>query len=184
MYFKLLLLVKTKSKNDEVWISFMEGLHRRAAIFASLLCMKFDYYNNIIIPGSLQLDDFETAKILHYNNPGITPRQQLGPIVGNTFDVLMLKTSMLIQVYIPNRVANQIGGTIQLLMEALKTQSKWISIIKTTTANETILKLLSSWLYETMDHSTAKKGIITTIGQRSLQCLSTKNNSQLRNTSY
>jgi hypothetical protein len=37
--------------------------------------MKFDYSNNIIIPGSLQLDDFETAKILHYKNPGVTPRQ-------------------------------------------------------------------------------------------------------------
>jgi hypothetical protein len=45
-YFKLLLLVKTKSKNDKVWISFIEGLHRHAAILASLLCMKFDYSNN------------------------------------------------------------------------------------------------------------------------------------------
>jgi hypothetical protein len=60
-YFELLLLVKTKSKNDKVWISFIEGLHRHAAIFASLLCMRFDYFNNIIIPGSLQLDDFEKA---------------------------------------------------------------------------------------------------------------------------
>jgi hypothetical protein len=61
-YYGLLLLVKTKSKNDKVWISFIEGLHRHSAIITSLLCMKFDYSNNIIIPGSLQLDDFETAK--------------------------------------------------------------------------------------------------------------------------
>jgi hypothetical protein len=60
-HFKLLLLVKTKSKNDKVWISFIECLHRHAAIFASLLCMNFDYSNNIIIPGSLQLDDFEKS---------------------------------------------------------------------------------------------------------------------------
>jgi hypothetical protein len=52
-YYKLLLLLKTKSKNDKVWISFIEGLHRHAAIIASLLCMKFDYSNNIIIQGSL-----------------------------------------------------------------------------------------------------------------------------------
>jgi hypothetical protein len=32
-YFELLLLMKTKSKNDKVWISFIEGLHRHAAIF-------------------------------------------------------------------------------------------------------------------------------------------------------
>ncbi len=84
-YFELLLLVKTKSKNDKVWISFIEGLHRHAAISSSLLCMKFDYSNNIIIPGSIQLDDFETAKILHYKNPGVSLRQQLGLIARNTF---------------------------------------------------------------------------------------------------
>jgi hypothetical protein len=35
-YYKLLLLVKTKSKNNIVWISFIEGLHRHTAILASL----------------------------------------------------------------------------------------------------------------------------------------------------
>ncbi len=64
---------------------------------------------------------------------------------------------MLIQAYIPNRVANQIGGTIQLLMQALKVQSEWISISNTISANETISKLLSTWLDETMTHSTAKR---------------------------
>jgi hypothetical protein len=100
--------VKTKSKNDNVWISFIEGLHRHAAVLASLLCMKFDYSNNKIIPGSLQLDNFERAQILHYKNPGVTPREQLGKIAGNHFETLTLKTPMLIQAYIPNRVANQV----------------------------------------------------------------------------
>jgi hypothetical protein len=40
----------------------------------------------------------------------------------------MLKTPMLIQAYIPNRVATKSGGTIQLLMESLKVKSDWISI--------------------------------------------------------
>jgi hypothetical protein len=65
-YYKLLLLVKTKSKNDNVWIRFIEGLHKHAAIITSLLCMKFDYSNNKIIPGSLQLGDFGKAQIPHY----------------------------------------------------------------------------------------------------------------------
>jgi hypothetical protein len=146
-YCKLLLLVKTKSKNDKVWISFIDGLHRHADIIASLLCMKFDYSNNIIILGSLQLDDFETAIIPHYKNPGITPREQLGLIVGMIMTPLMLKTPILIQAYIPNRVANQIGGsgTIQLLMQALKTQSEWILISKPISANIMISKLLLTW---------------------------------------
>jgi hypothetical protein len=119
--------------------------------------MKFDYSNNKIIPGSLQLDNFERAHIPHYRSPGITPREQLGQIVGNHFEVLMLKTPMLIQVYIPNRDANQSGDTIQLLMKSLKIKSDWISISKTISANKTISKLLSTWLIEMMAHSTAEK---------------------------
>jgi hypothetical protein len=68
--------------------------------------MKFDYSNNIINPVLPQLKNFEKAQIPYYKIPGITPRQQLAPIVGNTFDELMLKTPMLIQAYSPNRVAN------------------------------------------------------------------------------
>jgi hypothetical protein len=126
--------VKTKSKNDKVWISFIECLHRHAAIIASLLCMKFAYSNNIIIPGSLQLDDFKTAKNPHYKKPCIVPRGQLALITENNFDALRLKTPMLIQA--------QIGGTIQLLMQALKKQSEWILISNMISANKTISKLL------------------------------------------
>jgi hypothetical protein len=61
--------------------------------------MKFDYSKNKIIPRSLQLDDFERAQIPHYKNPGITPREQLGQIAGNHFEVLMLKTPMFIRAY-------------------------------------------------------------------------------------
>jgi hypothetical protein len=157
IHYKLLLLVKTKSKNDNVWIIFIEGLHRHAAIIASLHCMKFDYSDNKIIPGSLQLDDFEKAQIPHYKNPGVTPREQLGQIVGNHFKALMLKTPVLIQAYIPNRVAYQSGDTIQILMESLKIKNDWILISKTISANKTIPKLLSTWLIETMAHSTAVK---------------------------
>jgi hypothetical protein len=58
--------------------------------------MKFNYSNNIIIPGSLQLDNFEKAQIPLYKNSGVTPRQQWALTVGNNFDALMLKTAMLI----------------------------------------------------------------------------------------
>jgi hypothetical protein len=79
----------------------------------------------------------------------------------------MLKTPIFIQANIPNRL----GGNIRLLMQALKTQSERILIRKTISANKAISKLLSTWLYEMIDHSTAaqKKEIIATIGQRSLQ---------------
>jgi hypothetical protein len=66
--------------------------------------LKFDYSNNIIIPGSLQLDNFEKAQIPCYKNPGITPRQQLALVVGN--NRAHDKTLMLIQACIPFRIAN------------------------------------------------------------------------------
>ncbi len=58
-YYELLHFVKTKSKKDNIWISFFEGLHRHAATIACLLCTKFNYENNIIKPGSLLLEDFK-----------------------------------------------------------------------------------------------------------------------------
>ncbi len=64
---------------------------------------------------------------------------------------------MLIQAYIPNRVANQSSDTIQLLTECLKIKSDWILISKTISANKTTSKLLATWLIEKMAHSTSKK---------------------------
>jgi hypothetical protein len=64
---------------------------------------------------------------------------------------------MIIQAYIPHRVASQSGGAIQLLMESLKIKSDWILISKVISANKTISKLLSTWLIETITHSTAEK---------------------------
>jgi hypothetical protein len=106
--------------------------------------MKFDFSSNIIIPGSLQLDNFEKAQIPHYKNPGIAPRQQVALIVGNTFDALMLKTPMLIQACIPSRVANQSAGNIEPLMQALKTKSDWILISKTTQKIKQYQNILST----------------------------------------
>jgi hypothetical protein len=63
-YYELLLLVKTKSKKDNIWISFLEGLHRHAATIACLLCTKFDYENK-----SSNLDHFywKTSKKLIFH---------------------------------------------------------------------------------------------------------------------
>ena len=76
-YYGLLLLVKTQSKKDNIWISFVEGLHRHAATIPCLLCMKFDYDNNIINPGLLDLDDFKNADVPCCKDPGYSPRQCL-----------------------------------------------------------------------------------------------------------
>jgi hypothetical protein len=65
----------------------------------------------------------------------------------------MLTTPFIFQAYIPKTV----GGDIQTIMENLTAQSLWVSISKMNSAHKTISKTLSSWLYETLDHSTARK---------------------------
>ncbi len=65
----------------------------------------------------------------------------------------MLKSTFNVQVYIPKKL----NGNIDELMDAMKMQSELISINKTHAAKNTITKLISLWLEETLLHSTARK---------------------------
>jgi hypothetical protein len=89
-YYKLLHLVKTKSKKTNIWISFFEGLHRHATTIACLLCTKFNYENNIIKPGSLLLEDFEKADIPYFKNPGYGPKECMRSIFNSDIEAPML----------------------------------------------------------------------------------------------
>ena len=133
-YYDLLHLVKTQSKKDNIWISFIEGLHRHATTIACLLCMKFDYDNNIINPGSLDLDDFKISDIPDYKDPGVSPRQFLLSIFNGETEAPMLTLLFNFQAYIPK----QINGNIQPIMDNLRTYSEWVSISKIDSACKTI----------------------------------------------
>jgi hypothetical protein len=77
-YYELLFLVKSKSKHDQVWFSFFEGMHRHAAIVAGLVCSKFNHSTNKIDQGSLKLDDFRNEGIIKsFRDPGITVEEHL-----------------------------------------------------------------------------------------------------------
>ncbi len=89
-YYKLLHLVKTKSKKDNIWISFFEGRHRHAATIVCLLCTKFDYEINIIKPGSLTLEDLKKADNPYYKNPGYGPKECLRLIFNGNIETPML----------------------------------------------------------------------------------------------
>ncbi len=72
-YYKLLVLVKTTSKNDKVWISFVEGLHQHAAIVMCLTCLDFDLKGNYIDQGSLKNKAFKNEDVPQYRNPQRKP---------------------------------------------------------------------------------------------------------------
>jgi hypothetical protein len=61
-YYQLLLLVKTMTQDDHMWISFVEGLYQHAAIVMCLTCSDFDLQNNYIEQGSLKTKDFQIGR--------------------------------------------------------------------------------------------------------------------------
>jgi hypothetical protein len=70
-YYKLLHIIKTMSNRDLVWISFIEGLHRHAAIIMCLTSSRFDLEDNNIDHNLLKKKDFNwrgchTTKPLKY----------------------------------------------------------------------------------------------------------------------
>jgi hypothetical protein len=150
-YYKLLHLVKTKSKKDNIWISFFEGLHRHATTIACLLCTKFDYENNIIKPGSLLLEDIKKADIPYFKNPGYGPKECLRLIFNSNIEALMLTLLFTCQAYIPK----QLDGEIQSIMENLNTHSLWVLINKIDSARKTVPKSL--WLFLSSIMTLSKK---------------------------
>jgi ribosomal protein S7 len=152
-YYKLLVLVKTTSKKDNVWISFVEGLHRHAAIVMCLTCSDFDLKDNYIDQGSLKNKAFKNAAVPHYRNPQRMPIQVLNDILNNDYEAPMLQTPFLVQVIIPKHGASQIDD----MMTTFKENSKWISTNKRNSAEKTMAKRLSEELAIIMDFSKPKE---------------------------
>jgi len=146
------MLVKTESPANFLWVSFVEGLNRHAAIILALLFTKFDYENKIQ-PGSLSIQDFKAAKIPHFIDHKISPEEQIKLIMNGNETTKMLRNPFSVEVYIPKII----HGDILELMDSMRKQSEWISESKTRAANKTILTLLSIWLEDTLSHSKPKK---------------------------
>jgi hypothetical protein len=95
--------------------------------------MKFDYDNNIISPGSLDLDDFKNADVPYYKDPRYNPRQCLLSILNGHTEVPILTWLLFtFQAYIPK----QIDGNIQPIMENLMAYSERVSISKIDSAQK------------------------------------------------
>ncbi len=148
-----MVLVKTMSKKDNVWISFVEGLHRHAAIVMCLTCSDFDLKDNYINQGSLKNKAFKNAAVPHYRNPQRMPIQVLNDILNNDYEAPMLQTPFLVQVLIPKHGASQIDN----MMTMLKENSTWISTNKRNSAEKTMAKRLSEELAIIMDFSKPKE---------------------------
>jgi hypothetical protein len=69
-YFNLLKLVKQHSKEDHVWISFWEGMHRHVAIMLSQLCADITYDStNCYIHRTLTTESLKRGDIKGFSSP-------------------------------------------------------------------------------------------------------------------
>jgi hypothetical protein len=127
-YYKLLHIVKTLSSCDLVWISFVEGLHRHAAIIMCLTCSRFDLEDNNINHNSLKKKDFKLAEVPHYKTPQMSPIEVLNEILNGSFDTPMLMNPFSVQLLLPAHKKLQIDA----LMNTLKESNMWISTNKKT----------------------------------------------------
>lgn len=155
LYYKLLLLVKTKNTKDNVWISFVEGLHRHAALVLSLLCSKFDYLDNNLTPGSLDMTTFEKAGIQHFKLPEdstVTPEHLLNDINNTESDYLsMLKQPFHVKALYPCDNNCDINTLTAALMEKSSSHSR----NKLNSAHKSISIVTAEGLNELMNNSTA-----------------------------
>ena len=156
-YYDLLLLVKTKSTKDNVWFSFVEGLHRHAAIVLSLLCSKFDYDKNALIPKSLDVNTFAAAGITHLRNNEttitITPEYMIQQINSNDEHMRMLKRPFHVTAYFPSHEE----CNISTLTDVLTLKSASYSNNKLNSAHKTISIKIMEVLQDSLNNSTTKQ---------------------------
>jgi hypothetical protein len=109
-------MVKTLSNRDLVWISFVEGLHRHAAIIMCLTYSRFDLEDNNIDHNSLKKKDFKLAGVPHYKPPQMSPIEVLNEILNGSFNAPMLMNPFYVQLQLPAHKKLQ----IDTLMNTLK----------------------------------------------------------------
>ena len=138
-YFMLLKIVKIFSNNDNLWVSFVEGLHRHAAILMCLTCSIFDYEDNNLVHTSLKNKHFKMAGVPHYKESDLSPIQILNSIIKEEFDAPMITNHIQVQILHPKNHQFDIDPS----MKILKQMSMWISTNKKLSAEPTISKQLA-----------------------------------------
>jgi len=151
-YYELLFLVKSKSKYDQIWFSFFEGMHRHAAVIIGTLCAKFNHSTNELEPGSLTLEHFKNKDIVKsFGDPGLSVEEQLNNIMTKQTEAPMFNNTFCFHGYIPKITNLTDAGNI---IEGAKLQSAWISRFKVHSARVTISKNIAVWLKLIQAHST------------------------------
>jgi hypothetical protein len=101
-YFILLMIVKTKSDVNNIWVSFIEGLHQHSGILFCLLCSSFDYVDNEIKQGTVKMRDFKNANIPHFKAIKREPVDHLEDILDDKYPADILTKCFQVQEFYPS----------------------------------------------------------------------------------
>jgi len=157
-YYDLLWLVK-RSKKDNIWMSFYEGLHRHAALMMCLLCSKLDLVTNEVKFESLTADYIKKKlSIKDFKMPENTPLDRLNEIfIDETTKAPMLTTLVTVKAFVPKSRLDDIKeGELDSLLKASRTYSEIISVSKRSSADRSMTILLADTL-DTIEKLNKKK---------------------------
>ena len=164
-YYQLLIAVKCASANNNVWISFYEGLHRHSALLLSLLSSSFNMTENSLKNKTLTSKYFKEHELVNFVNERQSPDERLNAIFKKEIEAKMLATKFRVRGLIPKpRGEEDNESTEQMLKlkvdEFIVRISKYSQIIsesKKTSAENSLPTLLMKALKSSIQNSTVKQ---------------------------
>ena len=162
-YFCLLLTVKYQSNTDNIWMSFYEGLHRHAALLLSLTSSSFNLTKNEIKFKSLTSEFFCQQQIENFKFDSKKPHERLSDIFDGKEKANMLTDTFNIKAIIPKPVQGTLSiNSVEDFTKKITKYSELISISKKTSAENSILSLLSKTLHNDQQMSNPERRNQTT----------------------
>jgi hypothetical protein len=162
-YFYLLMTVKYQSDTDNIWMSFYEGLHRHAALLLSLTSSAFNLTKNKIKFKSLTSEFFCQQQIENFKYDSKKPHEWLSGIFDGKEKANMLTEQFNIKAIIPKSVKGALSNnSVEDFTKKITKYSELISISKKTSAENSILSLLSKTLLNDQQMSNPEKHNQTT----------------------
>jgi hypothetical protein len=108
-YFQLLMNVKTMSAFDNVWVSFIDGLHCHTAILFCLTCSYFDYIDNEIKLATLTMKCLKNAEIPYFKKIVRKPTDHLEDILNGRYQADMLMKFFQVQAFYPTQTNTDVS---------------------------------------------------------------------------
>jgi hypothetical protein len=155
-YYYLLKTNKCESKNDNIWITFYEGLHQHAALILSLLSSTFNIKEDIFKNKSLNFQYFKQQQHVNYKDDVSQPHKRLNEIFAKTRNVPMIASAFITKGMVPKPVTKGNELAVPDFIEKIIKYSELISDNKKTSAGNSISSLLSKVFRKSLQCSNPK----------------------------